>query len=253
MRSSVFSSPTWNSERDALGLPLGGGAHLGGVERHDQAFISAPAVSHAEQRQSVEHCRHGLARLRLEDHREEAGSAEVIALPKCMPGMIGQGRVKYAVDLGALAQPLGNAEGVLHVPVETNGKGAQPPQRQIHVVGARELPHLLVCVLELRPGVLRAGDETEHGVGVPGHVFGRGLDRDITAFGERLEVVSAAPRVIDRHQPAVPVHGFDDRRHILDFHRVRAGRFKKGEPRVGLQQLADPRSDERVVIGGFNA
>ena len=58
-----------------------------------------------------------------------------------------------------------------------------------------------------------------------GEIFGAGLDRDVDAMGVGREEERRRPGVVDDDAGAARVRNLGDRGNILDFERLRAGRF----------------------------
>ena len=74
---------------------------------------------------------------------------------------------------------------------------------------------------------------------MPPDVLRQGLHRDVHPVREGIEVHAGRPRVVERHDRVVRMRGSDDRGHILDLHRVRAGALAPHQPRVRSDALFD--------------
>ena len=98
------------AQRRALGAPLRRRAIAARIERDDEALVAAPREAHAEQLKPVEHRGDGGCWHRLQDHREEPGGAEEIALPDRVLRVAREAGMEDARDLGALLQPARDLE-----------------------------------------------------------------------------------------------------------------------------------------------
>ena len=120
-------------------------------------------------------------------------------------GWLGSAGWSTRATSGRCLQPARDLDARAPVPLQPHldacagraGRGTSPRCR-------RRCP----CRLPRRPACAPArsvdGDGAQHGVGVADDVLGAGLDRDVDAVRERLEVERARPGVVHRHQRAAP-------------------------------------------------
>jgi len=84
-------------------------------------------------------------------------------------------------------------------------------------------------------------------------IFGGGLDRDVDAMGERLEVEGRCPRIVQDDHRAGSVRGFHDRRNVLHLEGLRARRLGEHDPCLLGDEALDTCPDQGVVIDGGDA
>ncbi len=81
--------------------------------------------------------------------------------------------------------------------LEPHRHGAQAAQREEDVVGADADDRAVRCAFLSAGNALRVGRHAaEHDVGVAADIFGAGLDRDVDAFLERLEIEWRCPGIV---------------------------------------------------------
>ncbi len=74
---------------------------------------------------------------------------------------------------------------------------------------------------KLRPAFFIGRNRAKQNIGVAGRIFGRGMDGNVHAEIERLEVKRGGPRIVHHDDGAALVRFFNDGRNILHFKRVR--------------------------------
>ena len=177
---------------------------LPGVGRQREALVAAPGIAQAEEREGVEEGLDRRLRHRLQHHAEEARCAREVTLPQGMAGVVLQRGMEHPADFGPGLQPAGEPEPRLLVPLQADGEGAEPPERQIAVVGSGGGAQLLEDVAQCLGMGLGGGYRAEHGVGMAHDVFRPGLDREVRAQCQRLAEERRGPSVVDdEHRAAV--------------------------------------------------
>ena len=154
--------------------------------------------------------------------------------------------MEHALDLGLASDPLGERDTRFPMLFQAHRERAQAPLTEINVVRTRRLTELVGRAPEPRPGFLRAGDRTEHGVGVADDVFGGRLHRDVHAVRKRLEVQRRPPGVVGDDGDPAAARGFRNRRDVLHLESERAGRFEIDHPGFGPDERLDGAPHERI-------
>ena len=157
--------------------------------------------------------------------------------------------MQHAPHLRPLAQPAREGQRRLPVALEPHAQRAQPAQREIHVVGSHAQPHRGDGLFQPRPQRRIGRYGPEHHVGVPADVFGSGLNRQVDAFGECLEVQRRRPGVVHQDGQAALVRSGGDGGNVLHFQGLRARRLDEDRARVRPEHAGDAGADQRIVIG----
>ncbi len=84
-------------------------------------------------------------------------------------------------------------------------------------------------------------------------VLGRGVDAEVDAVLEGLEVQRRRPGVVEHGENASTARGRGDRGHVLHLEGQRAWRFHVDDPGLGPDQARDLGADQRVVVGRLDA
>ena len=84
-------------------------------------------------------------------------------------------------------------------------------------------------------------------------VLGAGVDREIAAVVERLEVERRRPGIVDQHGGAVLLGDAGDGIDVLHLEGLRAGRLEIDHLGVGLDQLLDAGADHGIEEGRLDA
>ena len=173
--------------------------------RDHQALVAAPARAHAEDVHAVEHRGQRVAAVAVaQGEGEQAGRALELLLPVVVAGAVGQGGMQHLVDLGPVLQPVRDLDAALLVMAQPHAHGAQAAQREVAIVGRGVEAEILAGRLGRLEHLPRgAGDDAHHRVGVADDVLGAGVDREVAAMVERLEVERRRPGVVDQHGRAV--------------------------------------------------
>ena len=239
----------------ALG-PRHGGAVLVGMGRDHEALVAAPACAHAEDVHAVEH---GGDRRALDAvaqrEREQARRAFELLLPVLVAGAVRQGRVQHLVDLGPGLQPVGDLEAALLMVAQAHAHRAEAAQGEVAIVGRGvEAERLAGRLCDLEHLARGTGDDAHHRVGVTDDVLGSGVDGDIAAVVERLEVERRRPGIID-HDGRAGLFG--DGGHAVDvlyLEGLRARRLEIDDLGVGPHQLGEAfAADHRIEVGGLDS
>src|SRR5262245_12914486 len=180
-------------------------ADAGAVEWNGQALEAAPRRADAEQAELGEERVDRALRDRFEHDAEQPARAGKIAPPDGVARTAFQRRMEYAGDFGALGKPARDLQPRLMVLRKPHPHGAQPAQAEIDVVrtdAKAERMHRLAQTLP-RCAVGRYG--AEHHVGMAADIFGGGLDRQIDALVEGVEVERTRPGIVHQHHRAFGV------------------------------------------------
>ena len=253
MRSAGVLQPDMQPQERPVGRPRPGRAHGPRIDRQDQALVAAPGGAHAEEAHAVEHGVHRRLGKRLQQDREQARAAGEVAPPQGMAGIVRQGRMEHAVDLGALLQPARQMQRARLVARQPHRQRAQAAQRQIAVVGRRAMTKHVGHRLDLAPVLLLRDDDAEHRVGMADDVLRGRVHHGIDAVPQRLEVQRRAPGVVHHHHGAVGVRGFDDGGNVLHLEGQRPRRLRVDEAGGGPHQAGDVAPGEGIVVGGLDA
>ena len=83
--------------------------------------------------------------------------------------------------------------------------------------------------------------------------FGDGVDRDIDAMRERLEMQRCAPGVVEEREHPGGAGGGGDGRHVLHLEGQGTRALQEHDPGLGPDAVGDGGPDERVVVFGLDA
>src|SRR5436190_3060217 len=157
--------------------------------------------------------------------------------------------MQYGRDLLSTGEPPCDLERRGLQRSQANAKRLHPAQRETAVVGGDRHPERLQGGAD--PLVVRRiahGDGAEEEVAVTADVLRQRLRHDVHAVRERVEVHAGRIRVVHRHLRADAMRHFRDRRHVLDFHRDRAGTFAPDQPRLVADERLDAGTDRRGIV-----
>ena len=184
-----------------------------------------------------------------EDDGEDAAGAGEVALPQVVAGTVGEGGVQhcprprgrlFSQPATVSVAPLEPRRGARRASAGRAARGrsrrARPPCRE----ALRASDPLVARRRRDRHGA-------EEQIAVAADVLRERLDADVDAVGERIEQDAGGVGVVERDRHAVRVRGGDDRRHVLDLHRHRAGTLAPDQRRVRPDLRGDAVADQRVV------
>ena len=157
------------------------------------------------------------------------------------------------LHFGTGVQPFRQPQAVLVMTDHTRAEAANPAHGQIAIVRPGAVAQVVGLTFDLLVQVGGNRNGPQHGVGMADDVLGRGLNRNVDAVLERLEIESGAPGVVHDHLRAAGMGGLDDRRDVLHLEGLRTGRLDEHDPGLGTHQVGDPGADLRIEIGRLDA
>ena len=127
-------------------------------------------------------------------------------------------------------------------------QGAQAAQAEEHLLRPRGLARQHMAGFELFVGLaVDRGGDAEHRVGMAPDIFCGGLDRQVDAMGQRLEIDRRRPAVVDHHGDAARLGQFGDRRHVLNLEAPGPWGFQIDHGGIGAEQGGDAGADFGIV------
>ena len=162
-------------------------------------------------------------------------------------GVLGQARVQHPQDGRVPGEHLGDALGVVAVPIHSDRERLDAPQREPVVERPGHRPDRVLRERQLLGELVVAGDErAADDVGVTAEVLGRGVQDDVRAQRERLLQVGRGEGVVDDEPgPGLP-RDVRDRRDVRDAQQ-RVGRRLAPDDPGGRPQRGPQRVDVREV------
>jgi hypothetical protein len=96
------------------------------------------------------------------------------------------------------------------------------------------------------------GRRAEHDVGMAADVFCKCQVGQVDPGREGLEQNRRCPGIIEQRDEAALLRNCADRRHVLDFHRLRAWTLEQDRARFLAEEVRNLGADQRIVVGGRN-
>ena len=154
-----------------------------------------------------------------------------------------------AADLRARFEPRRKCQPVLPVLLHPYRERPQPALRKVQVISATAVSMQLGHLPDRSGPFLVGDDHAHHDVGMPADVLGHGLDHDVDAVGERIEVKGAGPGVVHEDNGTVPVCGRGDCRDVRYFEGMGPRSLGIDRHRLGPEHLGDAGPDRGIEIG----
>ncbi|QTK78573.1 hypothetical protein AT6N2_C0715 [Agrobacterium tumefaciens] len=193
------------------------------------------------------------ALFRLQDEGEDTARALEITLPQFVSGKARQGRMQNTHDIVAAFQPCGNIKRAFLMMRQPDAHSADAAQDLVRVVRCDADAEIGIGLIKRLPVLFIGRDEAHQDIRMTRGIFGGGMDGDIDAEIQGLEIKRRRPGIVHRHDAIMPVRDIGDQPHILNFEGVGARRFQMHQLRVRADQGLDAFPDRRIVIFHLDA